>query len=410
MRRRPPKVFRRQGSPFWQIDFQIDGHRFQESLDRLGAKCDKATAQAELERIWREEYDRMERIKRSGREPMTFGEVVDKWWQVIGSQGGERDIGPPDRPGSALHWLVQNLGAAKPLHKITGADIDALIVKRRARLAFAGRAANGKPLYRQVRGRTINRTVVILLRRIMLKAQRRWGADIPNMPNWSDHLQQVEANTPRVVTFAEQARLDDIERPWLRPIREFATLTGLRLTECASVRWSDINFEAGILTIKTKGNRKQDKKPRQLPLTEPLLALLRPLKGQHPIFVFSYVATKSFVNPANGRQMVKGQRYPVTPGYLRDAVQVDWAKAGIDASFHDLRRTAARQVYDATGDIRAAQHFLGHSNVATTEIYLGVSGQHEVRTTMQKRDEYIARMRAEASKGKSVVRLQHRQK
>ena len=108
--------------------------------------------------------------------------------------------------------------------------------------------------------------------------------------------------------------------------------------------------------------------------------------------------------------MVKGQRYPVTPNYLRDAVQVDWAKAGIDASFHDLRRTAARQVYDATGDIRAAQHFLGHSNVATTEIYLGVSGQHEVRATMQKRDEYIARMRAEASKGKSVIRLQHRKK
>jgi integrase len=352
----------------------------------------------------------MERAKRTGREPMTFGEAAWKWWQLIGAQGKERDLGSPDRPGSALHWLAQNLGTNKPLHKITGNDIDALIVKRFARLARGGNGSNGKPLYRKVAGRTVNRTVVILLRRIMRTAKQRWNVDIANMPIWSDHLQQVDANTPRVVTFAEQARLDEIERPWLRPIREFATLTGLRLTECASVRWSDINDEACILTIKTKGNRKQDKKPRQIPLTGPLLALLRSLKGQHPIWVFTYVATKSFLNPATGRQMVKGQRYPVTGGYLRSAVQDDWAKAGVDASFHDLRRTAARQVFDATGDIRAAQHFLGHSNVATTEVYLGVSREHEVRATMEARDEYIERMRADASKGKSVIRLRRRQK
>ena len=73
MRRRPPRVFRRKGSPFWQADFQLEGTRFQESLDWLGAKCDKATAQAVLERNWREALDRTERAKRSGREPMTFG-------------------------------------------------------------------------------------------------------------------------------------------------------------------------------------------------------------------------------------------------------------------------------------------------------------------------------------------------
>jgi integrase len=150
------------------------------------------------------------------------------------------------------------------------------------------------------------------------------------------------------------------------------------------------------------------KKIRQVPLTPSLLALLRTLKGQHPVFVFSYVAAKSFRNPATGKQMMKGQRYPVTKGYLRDAARDDWAKAGVDATFHDLRRTAGRQIYDATGDIRAAQQFLGHNSVATTEIYLGVSGEHEVRATMRLRDDYIARMRAEAAKGQRVMRLQQR--
>jgi integrase len=408
-KRQPPKVFKHTRSPYWQYDFQIAGHRFQGSLDACGpwTECHKATAQKELERIWRDEWNLIERTKRTGREPMTFGEAADKWWQLIGSAGEERDIGPPDRPGSALHWLVQELGARKPLHRITGNDVDTLIVKRRERLARCGTDSKGKTIYRKVGARTINRTVVFLLRRIMRKAQRRWNVEIYNMPNWSDHLQKVEPHKPRVVTFAEQATLDEVERPWLRSIREFATLTGLRLRECASVRWSDLNFDSRIITVRTKGNRKQDKKVRLLPMTDPLLALLRSLKGQHPIFVFSYVAQRSFVNPQTGKQHVRGQRYPVTANYLREAVRRDWVRAGVNASFHDLRRTAARQVYDATGDIRAAQHFLGHNNVATTEGYLGVSGEHEIRASMQARDEYVARMRAEAGKvsGAKVVRV-----
>jgi integrase len=113
------------------------------------------------------------------------------------------------------------------------------------------------------------------------------------MPIWSDHLEQVEANKRRVISFAEQATLDETEREWLRPIREFAILTGLRLSECASVRWCDVDFETKRLTVETKGNRKRNKKIRHLPLTDPTLALLRSLKGQHGIFVFSYVAKKA---------------------------------------------------------------------------------------------------------------------
>src|SRR5262249_56529198 len=90
-RRKPPKVFKHPRSPYYQYDFQIAGYRFQGSLDALGpwTKCNKATAQKELHRIWREECDSVERAKRTGREPMTFGELADRWWKLIGSQGEE---------------------------------------------------------------------------------------------------------------------------------------------------------------------------------------------------------------------------------------------------------------------------------------------------------------------------------
>lgn len=37
---------------------------------------------------------------------------------------------------------------------------------------------------------------------------------------------------------------------------------------------------------------------------------------------------------------------------------------------HDLRRTTARKVYKLTGDMREAQHLLGHADLATTAWYL----------------------------------------
>jgi integrase len=406
-RRKLPKVFEHPRSPYWQYDFEIAGHRFQGRLPALGprAECHKATAQKELERVWREEWDRIERTKRSGRQPMTISEAAQRWWEMIASQKAELDLGPPECEGRPLHWLVQELGASTPLHRITGQHVDALIAKRRKRLMRAGTDAKGKPLFRQVGPRTINRTVVLLLRRILRKAQRAWNVEIPNMPIWSEHIQKTPARKPRVITFAEQAVLDEHERPWLRAIREFALLTSLRLSECISIQWRDIDFERRLLWVKTKGG-----KERQIPMTDPLTALLRSLKGQHPIWVFTYVAERTNTNAKSGQHYVRGQRYPVTKWYLRSAQLRDWAKAGVDGSFHDLRRTAARQVNDATRDIRAAQGLLGHNDVKTTEIYLGVSGEHEVRASMQARDEYVARMRAEASKGKQVVRLQQRGK
>jgi site-specific recombinase XerC len=39
-------------------------------------------------------------------------------------------------------------------------------------------------------------------------------------------------------------------------------------------------------------------------------------------------------------------------------------------TWHDLRRTAARQIYAATGDLRDAKDLLGHRHLSTTLIYL----------------------------------------
>jgi len=40
---------------------------------------------------------------------------------------------------------------------------------------------------------------------------------------------------------------------------------------------------------------------------------------------------------------------------------------------HSLRHVGATAAYEATGDLRAVQEFLGHASLATTERYLHTS-------------------------------------
>jgi hypothetical protein len=52
----------------------------------------------------------------------------------------------------------------------------------------SGRGKDGKQLVRQIGPRTVNRTVTLLVRRIMRRAVKAWDAVVFREPNWTDHL------------------------------------------------------------------------------------------------------------------------------------------------------------------------------------------------------------------------------
>jgi integrase len=57
------------------------------------------------------------------------------------------------------------------------------------------------------------------------------------------------------------------------------------------------------------------------------------------------------------------------------ALQKKVRPGGMAWSMHDLRRTAARQLYDRTKDIRKVQRLLGHASPVATWWYIGNNGQ-----------------------------------
>jgi len=156
--------------------------------------------------------------------------------------------------------------------------------------------------------------------------------------------------------------------PNSKAIRSFVLLTSVRLEEAISLKWSNVDFERGIVTLVQKGERH-----REIPMTEEIRSLLRSLHGRHPEAVFTFVARKTRRDPHTGEMLIAGNVYPWSYWGVKSAERRDWAKAGLKvkgsrsyASFHDLRRTAARDQYDAAG-VYAARDLLGHANVKTTQ-------------------------------------------
>lgn len=117
---------------------------------------------------------------------------------------------------------------------------------------------------------------------------------------------------------------------------------GLRRTEIASLHTS--NYAQGWLTITGKGGN-----TRQIPV-HPQLAPFLDLKSKGYYFPGRFTGHRSNDNIAKKISHLLGANY--TP--------------------HSLRHWFATTVYSETQDIRAVQELLGHADITTTQLYIGI--------------------------------------
>ncbi|AKL88252.1 putative integrase [Gordonia phage GMA3] len=129
-------------------------------------------------------------------------------------------------------------------------------------------------------------------------------------------------------------------------------LAGFRIAETLSVRPVDWNKSTNLITIRGKGG-----KTRHVPVSRELAQILTAYAPENP--------KSKYVNRQD-----RCARKKVTDLFGRMGVV---HKNGKNVSSHDLRATFATEVYNGTGDIVKVQRLLGHSSVAQTQQYLGIS-------------------------------------
>ena len=138
---------------------------------------------------------------------------------------------------------------------------------------------------------------------------------------------------------------------------------GLRVSEVTSLTVNRVDLESGRIRVLGKGD-----KERIVPIpagTVPFLKqyrdVLRPvlLKGRSPLF---------FINRF-GRK--------VTPRSVELLLQNKCAELGFRKHItpHKLRHSYATHMLQGGADLRSIQEILGHSNIATTEIYTHVQNR-----------------------------------
>jgi integrase/recombinase XerD len=152
-----------------------------------------------------------------------------------------------------------------------------------------------------------------------------------------------------------------------RAMLELLYATGLRVSELTGLVATDINFERGLLTCRGKGS-----KQRYIPIGRSALFWLEKYRRTRHLLLKEN-SIKAFFVRNGGRPLTRHdfaeilKRYSVKLGFK-------------NVSPHTLRHSFATHLMQHGADSRSVQALLGHSDLATTQIYTHLSKEHLRRT------------------------------
>ncbi|GAB3955744.1 hypothetical protein GCM10027614_65970 [Micromonospora vulcania] len=142
---------------------------------------------------------------------------------------------------------------------------------------------------------------------------------------------------------------------------ELLYATGVRISEACGLDVGDVDHGRRVIRVFGKGGRERSV-PYGVPAQRALDAWLRrgrpALAGARSGHALLLGARGGRLNPTTARQIIGG--YAKAVGLPR-------------TSPHGLRHSAATHLLEGGADLRAVQELLGHSSLASTQIYTHVS-------------------------------------
>lgn len=147
-----------------------------------------------------------------------------------------------------------------------------------------------------------------------------------------------------------------------RAMLEVMYATGLRVSELLALEFKNVNMENRLITIYGKGN-----KQRSVPVSSFALEYLRKYIDGPRKRVKGFQKTDIIFLNRNGKAISRTYFFMQIKRYAE--------QKGIDSAVspHTLRHCFATHLLENGASLRAVQEMLGHSNIATTQIYTEVS-------------------------------------
>jgi integrase/recombinase XerC len=203
--------------------------------------------------------------------------------------------------------------------------------------------------------RSVSRKISTL--KSFFKFMMREG-EVKNNPAVSLIYPKLEKPLPKFLTEDEIRKIldlpagEDILDLRDRAILEFLYSTGARVSELSASKINDLDLISGIVKVMGKG-----RKERLLPLGEPAVLSLKKYLDKR-----TDKNPSIFINRRYGSLTERGVRLLVDK-YIRKA------SVSFKVSPHTLRHSFATHLLNRGADLRSVQELLGHSSIATTQVY-----------------------------------------
>ncbi|SLN77521.1 tyrosine-type recombinase/integrase [Oceanibacterium hippocampi] len=290
----------------------------------------------------------------AGPQPMTLEAAFGRYWlDHVCLSTGEPQLASARDIWRMCGKFLEIMPAGIHLHEIS----DAVLADWRAR-----RRGQPTPRGGVLSPRSINAEIVHL-RAVHHMARDVWRvkADAEPPVNFNRHRLREPDPRTRTLTADEQQRLlaaITARARHLEPIIRAGVLTGLRTGNLLALDWRDVDLRSRVITVRVKSKQPGGRVLR-LPIAGEMLALLANLgpAGSGPVFTYSK------------------KRKPIRS--IRRSFRTACEAAGIEeVTPRDLRKTFGTRVLFGSGNLRAAQKALGHSEITTTMHYLNVDADN----------------------------------
>ena len=140
---------------------------------------------------------------------------------------------------------------------------------------------------------------------------------------------------------------------------------GLRVSECVNLKLNEVNLDTKIIRVKGKGS-----KIRMIPVPDGSISLMKKYLNIRSIWLKSSSSNKPyfFINHLSKR---------LNTVYVERLIDRTVTKTSIKKHVtpHKLRHSYATHLLEGGADLREIQELLGHSDVATTQIYTHVANK-----------------------------------
>jgi integrase/recombinase XerD len=183
-------------------------------------------------------------------------------------------------------------------------------------------------------------------------------------------LPRIERYLPETLNELQvEQLLEKIDTNGPRGLRDRAMIellyaSGLRISELASARLENFNFEERIIRVTGKGN-----KMRLVPVGRKACeALAAYLSTERPKFVKRRSSSEIFLS-ARGTKLTTARIWQIVKKHARHS--------GLEKNIypHLLRHSFATHLLGNGADLRIIQEMLGHADISTTQVYTHVDQQ-----------------------------------